>query len=217
MVFANQSEVEGLIACKMKNILAVLMLAAIAKGSPVWGDFQVGQWNRGYQPPGQWYSPSGPSFVPPGQGFLPPGHSRTPPGHQHIPPGHMYLKPCQMLEQLLNLQANQPSNSLDKSCNVGWICQNPETDDMTITTIDGTQIIIGRQQQPNNWPNQNGIQSNNKNPMNDDPSQGRADNANLPNENSTPSVNNPTIPQTDNESSRREGGEGLIDIRIGDN
>ncbi|XP_003702071.2 uncharacterized protein LOC100875855 [Megachile rotundata] len=141
----------------MKKILSFLMLLCVAKGNPVasWGGYQ---WNMPYQwqyPPR--YSPPllGPFFRPPGQAPPPPGPPFSPPGYNcPPPPEHFCLLPKDIppitCQQLVYLQSNQQSNSMDDRCNIGLVCRNSKTGDITITTPYEEPIIISGQSNSTN-------------------------------------------------------------------
>ncbi|CAK9829066.1 hypothetical protein ANTRET_LOCUS6475 [Anthophora retusa] len=188
----------------MKQILAVFILLSVVNAVFTWQEFRNGI--RDFlKPPVPWFLKPSEGRQPPSDSFIPPGHRIIPPGHKHFPPGYdMPSTSCQLLDQLINFQVNQQM-TLSRSCTVAWICRNPETNDMVITGVDGAQIVI--QGHPNNCLDENSGQAcvTQKDP-------------NSEIFKTPPSTIGTTIPQPGTtELPRQIGGEGLIDVRIGNN
>lgn len=139
------------------------MLLCVAKGNPVayWGGYQ-GQTPARYSPPplGPFFRP--PEQAPPGQAFLPPGYNFPPPGYNFPPSGYNcppsgYNCPpprhfCSLPKHLTACHqlVCQQSNSMDDTCNVGLVCRNSKTGDITITTPYEEPIIISGQNNSTN-------------------------------------------------------------------
>lgn len=197
----------------MKKILGILMLLSVAKGVPPWRDFHP-EWRRPvFRPDERWQPPleCPPPRIRP---FVPIEHFQPPRGHHQIPEKEIRWTLCQMLEQLLELYQRQP-NTRYGTCTIGWICREPQSGDTSIITADGLQMMLREPCLYYNFPNVNEDRTTEK-PMSDIPVPKDPGNVNLPDDNTTFPGNNPVTPQTDDNSSpRQNGGEGLIDVRIG--
>ncbi|KOC63144.1 hypothetical protein WH47_02653 [Habropoda laboriosa] len=210
----------------MKQILAVLLLLSVVNAVFTWEKFHTGIFDKHFAPyhqftqsddkipPSGWFHrppehrqpPPENSFIPPGHrqsspedSFIPPGYRYIPPGHVHDPPGQVLSTSCQLLDQLVMFQVNQQM-AMSKSCTVAWICQNPETNDMVITGVNGAQIVI--QKHPNKCSDENPGQTciNEKEP-------------NSETSKTPPSTIRTTTPQPKVTDSIRHSGEGIIDVR----
>ncbi|XP_017764367.1 PREDICTED: uncharacterized protein LOC108553837 [Eufriesea mexicana] len=111
----------------MKSIITICFILAVANANPFWRNGK--EWPKHHHPPGHWF---------------PPEDTPMPKCLPFQPPEHFSLKLEPLLETLFSFKANQ-KNSPMQSCAAVWVCRKPETNDIIITEIDGTQTVVSKQ------------------------------------------------------------------------
>ncbi|XP_017885824.1 uncharacterized protein LOC108628429 [Ceratina calcarata] len=181
----------------MKGIIAVFLLISVANADPFWGGWPPlsSAWNRRFvpQPPKRVHDHN--------HGFGEPDYTQS--------------QRCQLLENLF---------SMKQDCTLASICRNPGTSDIIISELTESQLMTLIDLKQDRFRNE--MSNNNPNPCNG--MSDKTDFDNMKNNNEKDNSNNDgkvvatsPIPVTTYEpvittSPHYHGGEGIIDIRIGD-